>query len=87
MHEASLDALDRHSADLIEHGWTTPELFGVHPQLGTVRVDFCGALVLGGRKVETVLADRIKSGPVTYYRNVPGAGTGIPIWDFRWRTV
>jgi len=83
MHKAGLDAPDRHGADLIEHGWTTPELFGVHPQLGTVRLDFCGAFVLGGRKVETVLADRISFGLVTYYRNMPGAETGIPIWDFR----
>ncbi|KAB1075457.1 hypothetical protein F6X53_25175 [Methylobacterium soli] len=84
MHEAALDALDRHGAALVEHGWTAPELFGVHPTIGTVRVDFCGAFVLGGRKVETVLADRINFGLMTYYRNVPGAGVGIPIWDFRW---
>ncbi|WP_336488242.1 hypothetical protein [Methylobacterium nigriterrae] len=58
--------------------------FGVHPKLGTTRVDCCGALVLSGSKATGVAADRISLGLVTYYRNVPGAGVGVQVWDFRW---
>ena len=79
----ALDALDRFEAELAEHEWTAPELFGVHPQAGVIRADFCGALVLSGVKVSAVAADRIAFTQTTFYRHVPGAGTGIPVWDFR----
>ena len=59
VHEAALDALERFGAELAEHGWTAPELFGVHPHAGIIRADFCGALVLSGEKVSAVSADRI----------------------------
>ncbi|WP_336490504.1 hypothetical protein [Methylobacterium nigriterrae] len=84
VHEAALDFLDRFGSEAMAHGWTAPELFGVHPKLGTTRGDCCGALVLSGSKATAVAADRIGLGLVTYYRNVPGAGTGIPVWEFRW---
>lgn len=45
---AALDALDRFDAELTEHNWTASELFGVHPQAGVIRANFCGALVLSG---------------------------------------
>ena len=84
MHGVALEALDLFGDELVAHGWTTPELFGVHPKIGTTRVDYCGAFVLGGRKATAVLVDRVKFGLTTFYRNVSGAGVGIPVWDFRW---
>ncbi|KAB1068748.1 hypothetical protein [Methylobacterium planeticum] len=84
MHAVALEALDQFADDLVVHGWTTAELFAVHPKIGTMRVDTCGAFVIGGRRTTAVRADRIEFGLTTYYRNVPGAGVGIPVWDFRW---
>ena len=83
VHEAALDALDRFGVELAEHGWTAPELFGVHPQAGVIRSDYCGALVLSGVKVSAVTDDRIAFTQTTYYRHVPGAGVGVPIWAFK----
>lgn len=55
------------------------ELFGVHPEHGLLRVDWCGVMMIGGRKAVGVEADRIPFGNLTGYRNVPGAPVGIPI--------
>lgn len=45
--EKALAFIDRFSAEAHRLGWTAPQLFGVHPEHGTVRVDFCGALMIG----------------------------------------
>src|SRR3954471_7986392 len=66
LHEAALDALDRFGAELAEHEWTAPELFGMHPKIGIIRSDYCGALVLSGEKVSAVSADRIRFKQTTY---------------------
>lgn len=63
-------------------GWRTHELFGVHPKVGTVRPDYCGALTLGiGGLVRLVTADEIKFGHLTH-RKLPGQPHGVPIWEF-----
>lgn len=83
IHEAALDALDRFGAELTEYDWRAPELFGVHPQLGVIRPDFCGALVLSGERVTSVTADQIRHTQTTYRRHVPGCGKGVPVWTFK----
>lgn len=63
-------------------GWTAPRLFGVHPQVGIVRVDCCGALVLPiGGAVRAITADEISFGHLTH-RAKSGQAEGVPIWSF-----
>ncbi|WP_458428605.1 hypothetical protein [Methylorubrum populi] len=82
IHEACTDFIERFGADAVRLGWTAPQLFGVHPEHGLLRVDYCGVMMVGGRKAIGIEADRILFGNLTGYRNVPGAPTGIPIWEF-----
>jgi hypothetical protein len=73
--------LQRQGEQAADLGWSTLELFGVHPELGTIRVDCCGALVLyAGGAVVDVTADQIRF-ERTSYRRGPGAQLGIPIWQ------
>jgi hypothetical protein len=82
-HEACVDFLDRWADQAATFGWTTLECFGVHPQVGTIRPDFCGAMVLGGEKVSAVLDDRIAFERTTYRRDKPGRPSGaVPLWLF-----
>lgn len=83
IHEAALDFLDRFGAEAIGYGWNASELFGVHPQLGTIRSHYCGALVFSTGKARGVTADQVLFLRLTAYRNVPGASAGTPIWEFR----
>ena len=63
-------------------GWTAPRLFGVHPQIGIVRVDCCGALVLPiGGPVRAITATEVSFGHLTH-REKPGQTKGPPIWEF-----
>lgn len=75
--------LDAFGAQAEALGWRTHELFGVHPSHGTIRVDFCGAIVLVvGGLVRAIAADRIRFERLTYYRR-PLAPVGLPIWEAR----
>ncbi|BAU92449.1 hypothetical protein MPPM_3844 [Methylorubrum populi] len=85
IHEACTDFIERFGADAVRLGWTAPQLFGVHPEHGTLRVDWCGVMMIGGRKAIGITSDRIPFGNLTGYRNVPGAPVGIPIWEFALR--
>lgn len=79
--EQALDFLEQHGARAAEIGWTVEDLFGVHPELGTRRVDHAGALVVGeGRPVDGFDADRMWRGHLTFYRTKPGRPKGVPIW-------
>ncbi|QDI79225.1 hypothetical protein E8E01_01685 [Methylorubrum populi] len=82
IHEACTDFIERFGAEAVRLGWTTPQLFGVHPEHGTLRVDWCGVMMTGGHKVIGIESNRILFGNVIGYRNVPGTPTGIPIWEF-----
>jgi len=78
-----LDFLDRWADQAADLGWTTLNLWGVHPEAGTVRVDFCGALVLGSAMVTEVTAEHIKWQNATYQREQVGRPSGaVPIWLF-----
>ncbi|MCJ2006629.1 hypothetical protein [Methylobacterium sp. J-092] len=56
MREAAIDFLDRFGEDAIAFGWTATDLFGVHPTVGVVRVDYCGALILTIKPIQTPIA-------------------------------
>ena len=79
--EAAIDFLDRFGEDAIALGWTATDLFGVHPAVGVVRVDYCGALMISGERVRAIESDKIRFGMTTYYRNLPGRPVGVPVWE------
>ncbi|MBA9068435.1 hypothetical protein FHR71_002176 [Methylobacterium sp. RAS18] len=82
IHEACADFIERFGAEAVRLGWTAPQFFGVHPQHGTLRIDWCGVMITGGNKAIGIEPNRILFGNVSGYRNKPGAPTGIPIWEF-----
>jgi hypothetical protein len=82
MRENALALLDRFGAEAYRLGWTAPQLFGVHPQHGTIRVDYCGALMIGAEPVRSVEANRILFERTSAYRNGPGQQWGVPVWEF-----
>jgi hypothetical protein len=51
MRENALAFLDQFGIEAFRLGWTAPQLFGVHPVHGTVRVDYCGALMIAAAPV------------------------------------
>ena len=80
VHTATIEFLDRYADEAVGYGWTTLQLFGVHPALGVLRSDFCGALVLSGERMSGVEANRILFQRTHYRRDVPGVPTGgVPI--------
>ncbi len=82
-HEVCINFLDRNAEEAAALGWTTLQLFGVHPQVGLIRVDFCGGVVIPGDKLSALTANRIEFGDTAYYRDTPGRPTGaVPIWLF-----
>jgi hypothetical protein len=82
-HETCVDFLDRWADQAVALGWTTLEIFGVHPEAGTIRPDFCGAMVLGTERVSEIDETRMRFVNTTFYRNVPGRPSGaVPLWTF-----
>lgn len=63
-------------------GWTAPELFAVHPEHGTLRVDYCGVLMVVSEPARGVEGQRILFERLTGYRNKQGQQWGIPVWEF-----
>ncbi|MEN3238308.1 hypothetical protein PUR29_33205 [Methylobacterium ajmalii] len=63
-------------------GWDTVSLFGVSPDLGTIRGDFCGALMPFTRDVSEVTSEWIRIGSGRKGRHEPVKMPGmIPIWE------
>jgi hypothetical protein len=80
MHTAALQFLANRAAEL---GWTPEELFVVHPEVGAVRVDACGALMIsGGQPVISVERDQLKFRVTSYY-HAKGKVPSVPVWDWR----
>jgi hypothetical protein len=73
---------DRFGAEAHRLGWTAPELFAVHPDHGTLRIDYCGVLMLAGLDPVAVEATRIVTARGSAYRNKPGQVWGVPVWKF-----
>lgn len=82
-HAAMLAFLARFGAEAQDLGWTDLDLFGVHPQIGTGRADYCGALVLSEKPVEAIGDTWLRYGAWTYRRDKPGKPKGVPIWAFK----
>ncbi len=83
MHSVALRFLAEHADRAAEPGWTTELLFGVHPDVGAIRADACGALMYSTTKpVLAVERDRINFGNTNFYRT-PGKAPSIPVWDWR----
>ncbi len=83
IHTAALQFLSERAEEAEAKGWTTLELFGVHPAKGMIRVDACGALMVsGGELVREIHPDRIGFGAGSY-RRTPGAPASVPVWDYR----
>ena len=82
-HEACVEFLDRWADEAASLNWTTLELFGVHPQVGTIRPDFCGAMVLSAERVSAITDKHMRFGNMTFYRDKPGRPNGaVPLWLF-----
>ncbi len=77
------DFLHRHGKEAESLGWTAVELLGVHPTVGVIRVDHCGALMLpAAGRVESVEAEAIRyAGGFTYRRSSMPVGA-VPVWAF-----
>ncbi len=63
-------------------GWDTLRLFGIHPELGTIRADCSRILVTLSVEVHEVTPEWIKLGRWTAYRHEPVKMPGmVPIWE------
>ena len=82
MRENALDFLDCFGADALRLGWTASQLFGVHPQHGTLRGDYCGALMISGDRARGVEQTHVLFERTAAFRNTPGKPEGVPVWMF-----
>ena len=82
MREAAIDFCDRLGAEAHSLGWTAAELFALHPEHGTLRVEFCGVLMVSGSKAIAVEPTRIVFDRGSGYRTKQGQVWGIPVWEF-----
>ena len=71
-HEKCNEFLDRWASVAVDLGWTTLDLFGVHPEAGIIRPDYCGALVMSDVKVTAITANQITFVNTLYHRDTPG---------------
>jgi hypothetical protein len=83
LHTIALQCLSEQANRAAKLGWTTEELFGVRPEVGAVRVDAWGALIIsGGKPVVSVEPNRISFGVSSYYR-IKSRPPSVPVWDWR----
>ena len=75
-HEACVEFPDRWADEAAGLGWTTVEAFGVHPEVGTIRPDFCGAMMLSAERVSSVSDKHMRFRNMTFYRYKLGRPSG-----------
>lgn len=80
--ESGIEFCDRLGAEAHRLGWTAPELFAVHPEHGTLRIDYCGVLMIADNRPLTVEATRIVTARGSAYRDKPGQVWGVPVWEY-----
>lgn len=80
--ENCLDFIDRHGAEAHRLGWTAAQLFGVHPKHGTLRAEWCGALMVHNERALGVEFARVVFERTSGYRGRQGQREGVPVWDF-----
>lgn len=73
---------DQFSAEMHRFGRTAPQLFGIHPENGTLRLDRCGGVMVNDRPVVGVEDARIVFDRFSGYRARPGPVFGPPIREF-----
>jgi hypothetical protein len=83
----ALTFIDQFGVEAHRLGWTASELFGVHPQTGTLRVDSCGVLMLSPSAAQAMHADRVAFTQTSGYRPLTGQAPGVPIWEFAARAL
>ena len=54
--------LEQFGTRAVELGWADRDSFSAHAQHGTIRSDYCGALVITASPAESINADRMASG-------------------------
>jgi hypothetical protein len=57
IYEQAVGSLDQRAYEAVQLDWTMLDLFGVRPGAGTIRSDFCGALVLGMEPVFAITTE------------------------------
>ena len=82
MRASAMAFCDQHGAEAYRLSWTAPQLFGVHPDHGTLRVDYCGALMVGGTPARGVEPNRVLFEQTAAYRDRQGQVWGVPVWEF-----
>ncbi len=83
MHSIAVRFLAEHADRAAELGWTTERLFGVHPDVGAVMADACGALMYSTTKpVLAVERDQINFGNTNSHRT-SGKAPSVPVWEFK----
>jgi hypothetical protein len=82
MRDAAIDFCDRLGAEAHSLGWTAQELFAVHPDHDTQRVDYCGALMVNGTPARGVEPNRVLFKQTAAYRDLQGQEWGVPVWEF-----
>ena len=82
LREAAIDFCERLGAEAHALGWTAAELFALHPEHGTLRVDYCGVMMVSGSKAVAVEPTRIVFDRGSGYRTKQGQVWGIPVWEF-----
>ncbi|WP_091678236.1 hypothetical protein [Methylobacterium sp. 275MFSha3.1] len=82
MRANALAFIDQHGAEAHRLGWTAEQLFGVHPEHGSLRVDYCGVLMVVSEPAKGVEAQRILFERLTGYRYKVGQVWGMPVWEF-----
>jgi hypothetical protein len=82
MRTSALAFCDHHGAEAYRLGWTALQLFGVHPDYGTLRVAYCGALMVNGTPARGVEPNRVLFEQTAAYRDLQGQEWGVPVWEF-----
>ena len=80
--ESALAFCDQFGNEAHQFGWTAQELFALHPQHGTIRIDTCGVLMLSGEPARGVEANRVVFERTSGYRDGAGKVWGVPVWEF-----
>lgn len=80
--ESGIEFCDRLGGDAHRLGWTATELFAVHPEHGTLRLEFCGVLMIADLRPLAVEETRITTARGSAYRNKAGQVWGVPVWEF-----
>jgi hypothetical protein len=78
---ASAHFMREHAAEAAALGWTTVELWGVHPVAPAVRIDAMGALMFGDRVAKVLASELVYADGLVYRRSATAADPPVPVWE------